>query len=374
MQESYYNGLIKDQFPIMVNIRREIHRFPELGMETVKTADLVESQAKELGLLSRRFGNGVIVDIGSDPEIALRADMDALPIQEATNVPFRSQIPGRMHACGHDMHTAILLGIMPIIKKLEIPVRLIFQPGEEIGKGALHMIKAGALQNIKFIFGLHAWTSLEPGEYHIVKGGAMAAVDNFNIRIHGTGGHAAYPHLSFDTIAEAGRLINRILEIPARRINPMDPAVVSIGYIMGGTANNVIPAEVQMGGTARSLKEEVSEKLKFEIESLSSEHVEVKYEKELPVLKNDIEYAYAIDKEIKEKVIEKQVPPTMGGEDFAYYCGHARCSFAFLGTGKINGVEVSKHSSHFDIHEESMIYGARLHLAAIFAASNMMHK
>ncbi len=374
MEENYYNELIKEQFSRMVNLRREIHKFPELGMDTVRTADLVESQANEFDLTARRVGNGVIVDIGSEPEIALRADMDGLPIREATNVPFKSQIDGRMHACGHDMHTAILLGLMPILKKLEVPVRLIFQPGEEVGKGALHMIKANALKNIKFIFGLHAWTSLEPGEYHIVKGGAMAAVDNFHIRIHGMGGHAAYPHLSFDTIAESGRLINKILEIPARRINPLDHAVVSIGYIRGGSANNVIPAEVEMGGTARSLKEEVSEKIKSEIESLSSENIEVEYERELPVLKNDIEYSVAIDKQINGKISNREVPPTMGGEDFAFYCKDAKCSFAFLGTGKINGIEVSKHSSLFDIHEESMIFGARLHLAAVYAATNLLQK
>lgn len=370
MAENYYD-LIKNEYTAMVNYRRQIHRYPELGMDTERTANVVAKVASDFGLEYKRIGNGIIVDLKPNPIIALRADMDALPIQEATDLPFKSEIPGRMHACGHDMHTAILLGLMPILKDMDVPVRLIFQPGEEIGKGALFMIENGALNGIKFIFGLHAWTSLEKGEYHIIKGGAMASVDNFRIKIHGPGGHAAYPHLTFDTIAEAGRIINRVLEIPARRINPMDHAVVSIGYVRGGTANNIIPTEVEIGGTARSLKEEVSDKLKFEIESLSNENVDVEYQNELPVLVNDKEYSIAIDRELNGGVIDREVPPTMGGEDFAFYCKYARCSFAFLGTGKIRGREVSKHSSIFDINEESMIYGARLHISAVKAAMNL---
>ncbi len=363
---------VNKQYPRMVELRRDIHRHPEVGMDTIRTSDLVVFEAKNFGLKYERIGNGVVVDFSDNPTIALRADMDALPINEETNLSFSSEIPNRMHACGHDMHTSILIGIMPIIKEMKLPVRMIFQPGEEIGKGAISMINGGALEGIKFIFGLHAWTSMDVGEYHIVKGGAMAAVDNFTVKITGKGGHAAYPHLAFDTVAEASHLINYLLEIPSRKINPLDPAVVSIGYIRGGTANNVIPQVVEMGGTARSLSQNVAATIEREIKSLSNEHVQVVYEKELPVLENDIEYSHAIDKLSEGLIRNRNVPPTMGGEDFAFYCKKTRCAFAFLGTGKINGIEVSKHSSNFDINEEAMIYGGLLHIAAALAAEELM--
>jgi len=363
---------VKKQFQRMVELRRDIHKHPEIGMETVRTSEIVISEASKFGLKYKKIGNGVVLDFVDEPHIALRADMDALPINEETNLLFSSEIPNRMHACGHDMHTAILLGLIPIVKNMNLPVRMIFQPGEEIGKGAISMIDGGALDGIKFIFGLHAWTSMDVGEYHIVKGGAMAAVDNFIIKIRGKGGHAAYPHLAYDTIAEAARLINYLLEIPSRKVNPLDPAVVSIGYIKGGYTNNVIPQIVEMGGTARSLNQNVASIIEREIKSISNEHVEVTYEKELPVLENDVEYSYSIDRIAKEFVKDRMVPPTMGGEDFAFYCKKTRCAFAFLGTGKINGIEVSKHSSNFNINEESMIYGALLHISAILAAEELI--
>ncbi|MEM0141411.1 MAG: M20 family metallopeptidase [Thermoplasmatales archaeon] len=361
--------LINKIYGKMVEFRRHIHNNPELGIDTPLTKNYVLSLAMELGFSYREISNGLIVDSEGKPKIALRADMDSLPIDEETGLPFSSKIKGRMHACGHDLHTAVLMGTMIYVREMDLKnVRFIFQPGEEIGKGAEMMIQGGALTGIQRIFGLHAWPSLNVGEYGICKGKAMAAVDEFEIVVKGNGGHGAYPHLAFDSILEATRISQYVLTIPARKINPIESAVVSIGYINGGRAKNVIPQEVRIGGTVRTFRIEDSKTIETELLKLKNEHVTIEYDRELPPLVNDKEFASQID-EVASKYLKKIEPqPTMGGEDFAFYCAKASGAFAFLGTGKIGGKEVSKHSSTFDVNEESMKYGLMLHISAIEAA------
>jgi amidohydrolase len=356
-------------YPLMIDYRRNIHQNPELGMETTETKNYVKKLAGDLGYGIREIGNGLIVDYGKDPKIALRADMDSLPIEEKTGLAFSSRNAGKMHACGHDMHTAILMGAMIYFKRTNLkPIRFIFQPGEEIGQGATAMIEGGAMEGIAHVFGLHAWPSLGVGEYFICKGKAMAAVDSFEVKVKGEGGHGAYPHLAYDTILESSRIIQHLLTIPARRINPLNSAVLSIGYVNGGMAKNIIPAEVTIGGTIRTFNREDSEIIEGEVTSLSGEHVEISYTRELPPLVNDEKFAAKIDEAASSYVKAVEAKPTMGGEDFSYYCSKAQCSFAFLGTGKIRGREVSKHSSVFDINEEAMKYGLLLHISAVTAA------
>ncbi|MEM3246843.1 MAG: amidohydrolase [Thermoplasmatales archaeon] len=350
----------------MVEFRRHIHSNPEIGMDTPMTRDYVQSLAQELGFPSRVIGNGLVVDSGGMPKIALRADMDSLPVEEMTGLPFASKIKGRMHACGHDMHTAVLMGAMLYAKEKGMKnVRFLFQPGEEIGKGAEMMIQGGALMGVERIFGLHAWPSLNVGEYSICRGKAMAAVDEFEIIVRGNGGHGAYPHLAFDTILEASRIAQYILTIPARKINPVESAVVSIGYIQGGRAKNVIPQEVRIGGTVRTFRIDDSRTIENEIMNLRNEHVSVEYQRELPPLVNDAGFASEIDEVASRYIKRVEAQPTMGGEDFSFYLSRVRGAFAFLGTGKVGGKEVSKHSSTFDINEESMKYGLILHISAI---------
>lgn len=362
---------IEKIFPSVVKFRRHIHENPELGLDTADTKRYVKEYSDSLGFQTREVGNGLIVESGNSPKIALRADMDALPIRENTGLPFSSKIDGRMHACGHDVHTATLMGAMTYVKEKTLPpVRFIFQPGEEIGKGAALMIEGGAMEGIQNTFGLHAWPSLGVGEYSILKGRAMAAVDEFDIKVSGTGGHGAYPHLAYDTVLESSRIIQRLLAVPARRIDPLNSAVLSIGYVNGGKARNIIPSQVEIGGTVRTFNVEDSAIIEKEVLSLEGEHVNVHYSKQLPPLINNPVYATNIDGVALNYLKNVQINPTMGGEDFSLYCKKSNASFAFLGTGKINGREVSKHSNVMDVNEEAMKYGIILHISAIVAASS----
>jgi len=365
------NNVIEEIYPKVIEIRRKIHQNPELGMETRETMKLVKSYAEILDFSIREIGNGIIVDSGPSPSIGLRADMDALPVEEKTGLPFSSKIKGRMHACGHDVHTSILIGVMEYCKRKKIDgIRFIFQPGEEIGQGARMMIEGGGIDGINSIFGLHVWPALDVGEYSIVKGTAMAAVDEFKIKIKGNGGHAAYPHLVFDTILESSRIIQNLISIPARKIDPLNPSVVSVGYVNGGKVTNVIPAEVEIGGTVRTHNKNDSIIIKREIEMMVSDHVEVEYKNELPPLVNNRKLSEEIDKNASKYLRNVEAKPSMGGEDFALYCDKATCAFAFLGTGKINGKEVSKHSNIFTVNEESIKFGILLHLAALESMKN----
>lgn len=361
-------NLVEKVYKKSVDLRRNIHENPELGMETHETMRTVKKYADELSIPSKEIENGLIVDIGQNPSVALRADMDALPVEENTGLPFSSKIKGRMHACGHDVHTATLVGVMEYCTEAGISgVRFIFQPGEEIGKGARMMIDGGAMDGIRAIFGLHVWPALDVGEYSIIKGTAMAAVDEFKIKVKGNGGHAAYPHLVFDTILESSRIIQNLISIPARKINPLNPSVVSVGYVNGGKATNVIPASVEIGGTVRTHLKSDSIIIEKEIRKMESEHIQIDYCNELPPLINDSDLAESIDSTASSYLKMVNAQPSMGGEDFALYCEKGQCAFAFLGTGKINGLEVSKHSNIFNVNEESIKYGIMLHLSAIEA-------
>ncbi|MCW6158414.1 MAG: M20 family metallopeptidase [Thermoplasmatales archaeon] len=360
-------------YPLMVEYRRHIHENPELGMDTLETKNYVKKLANDLGYSIKEVGNGLIIDSGKSPTVTLRADMDSLPIVESTGLSFSSKVKGRMHACGHDLHTSVLMGVMIYCKRMSLkPVRFIFQPGEEIGRGAAIMIDGGAMEGIGHTFGLHSWPALNVGEYSICRGKAMAAVDEFEIKVKGAGGHGGYPHLAYDTVLESSRIIQYLLTVPARRINPLESAVLSIGRINGGTANNIIPAEVTIGGTVRTYRKEDSQIIESELNKLKGEHVEVTYNRELPPLINDEKFARQIDAVATEYVKPVMAQPTMGGEDFAYYCEKAPCAFAFLGTGKIRGKEVSKHSDLFDINEEALKYGMMLHLSALNAVFEIL--
>lgn len=383
-------------FPKIVSIRRKIHQYPELAFEEYKTSKLVAQTLKSLNLkvelgIAKTGVVGIIEGKakgnGKAKVVALRADMDALPIQEQTNLPYASKVPGKMHACGHDSHTAMVLGSAMILNELKDQfsgvVKLIFQPSEEKNPGgASVMIKDGVLENPKvdFIFGLHVRPDAEPGKVFIKEGPLMASADEIYIKIKGKGGHGARPHFTIDPVVIASEIVLALQKITSRFFDPIEPRVLTIGSIHAGTATNIIPDEATISGTLRTMNEEwrkkaweMIEKVVRGIASTYGADCEIKISKGYPVLVNDPEATkFAREKAIellgKNKVFEAK--PVMGAEDFAYYLQKVPGCFIWLGAGSKNS-KYDIHSSKFTINEEAMKFGSSL-LAylAISALSN----
>jgi len=258
--------------PQLVKIRRQIHRYPEIGFEEFETAKLICRFLDRLNIpyRSKVARTGVVAEIGrGKPIVALRADMDALPITEHTGLPFASEVPGLMHACGHDAHTAALLGAATLLKETYLPsgtVRLLFQPAEETadeeGKsGADRMVEAGAMDEVDAVIAQHNIVDRPPGTILVSPGPILAATDMFNIVIHGRASHGAYPHQGVDAIVLAAQVVNAIQSIVARQIDPMEAGVVTVGTICGGRKANVIAQRVELTGTMRSFHDTVRQKL-----------------------------------------------------------------------------------------------------------------
>jgi len=262
----------KDLAPQLIDIRRRIHRHPEPGFEEFETAKLVCKVLDRLGIPYRAgmARTGVMAEAGQGkPIIALRADMDALPITERTGLPFASEVPGVMHACGHDAHTAALLGAAMLLTEMALPggtVRLLFQPAEETAddedkSGADRMVEAGAMNGVDAVVGQHNIPDQSPGTILVSPGPIMAATDMFEVVIHGRASHGAYPHRGVDAIVLAAQVVNAIQSIVARRIDPMEAGVVTVGTICGGRKANIIPERVELTGTLRSFDASVRQKL-----------------------------------------------------------------------------------------------------------------
>ncbi len=261
----------------MIAWRRQIHMHPELSFQEVETAKLVAENLAAMGIEAQTGvgKTGVVGYLGEgSPVIGIRADMDALPIHEANDVPYKSQKPGVMHACGHDGHTAILLGVARMLSEMEDrpagQIRFLFQPSEEASdsenkSGATRMIEDGALVGVDKVIALHVASDGPAGKVEIAGGYVTAAEDSFHIVLKGTGGHGAYPHQGTDPTFMLAQVINAIQGIRSRRVDPTKGATISIGYIYGGTVTNVIPAEVKLGGTMRSFDDDVRTQLKSEL-------------------------------------------------------------------------------------------------------------
>jgi amidohydrolase len=371
----------------LVEIRRTIHMHPELGFEEVETSKRVSEWLERFGLQVKRglAKTGVVGLLeGREPgkTVAIRADMDALPLDEANQVPYASKIKGKMHACGHDAHVAILLGVARFFSsnkdQVKGNIKWIFQPAEEGGGGGRVMVEEGVLENPKVdaIFGAHVFPLLPIGKVGIYEREGLAAADRFTIKIIGKGGHAAAPHLTKDPILAAGYLITQIHSIVSRNINPLDSGVVTVGKISGGTASNIIPDEVELLGTVRSLNPQVREELKSRIEQVIQGIVRsfgmdyrFDYEYGYPVLVNDTEMsklvASACSKGIGKKNVEV-LRPSMGGEDFAYYLEKVPGSFFRLGCrNEEKGIVHPYHSSLFDIDEEVLPFGVEMFIRII---------
>ncbi|GIW01021.1 M20 family metallopeptidase [Roseiflexus sp.] len=369
----------------IVRLRRDIHAHPELAFQEVRTAQLVAETLREIGGIDIRTGvgkTGVVGHLGTGdgPTIGIRADMDALPIDEATGLPFASQNPGVMHACGHDAHTAILLGVAHLLKQefaagnLRGNVRFLFQPAEEAQdaeglSGAPRMINDGALDGVDHVIALHVDSGLPVGKITIREGASSAAVDSFRGWITGSGGHGAYPHLGTDPLWMLLPVMQALHGIVARRVNPMHPAVVSLGVVRGGTASNVIPAEVYLEGTLRSFDPQVREQLLVEVErafavarAVGGDY-RLEIERGYPAGHNDATVSDWISTTVTDLIGADAIDRSrtgMGAEDFAYMTQKAPGAMFMLGAAIDDGVSRGHHTPIFDIDERALPIGAAI--------------
>ena len=375
----------------IVDIRRQLHRFPELMYEEVMTSQLVRDTLDELGI-SYQSGiaeTGVVATLGTgeSPCVALRADMDALPIHEETDVPFRSEVDGKMHASGHDCHTAMLLGAAKLLREREseLPgtVKLLFQPAEEGGAGGKRMRDEGVLENptVERIFGLHVWPPLPTGTIGSRTGTFLAAAGELKITIHGKGGHAAKPHYCIDPVVTSAKVITELQTIISRNLDPLDSGVVSITAIHGGEAYNVIPETVQMSGTIRALTMERLHWLQDRVRSLTT-HVAAANDctatiefpgHAYPPTVNDGNVWGSVQDfagELLGRDAVHEVPPVMGGEDFAFYTEQVPGCFVALGIrNEEAGCTHNVHHPLFKVDEDALPIGSALH--ACFAVQTL---
>jgi amidohydrolase len=364
----------------LVGLRRRIHQHPELGFQEVETSRLVAQTLAStgLGVQTAVAKTGVVGHLGRNgPIVALRADMDALPISEANKLAYTSRVSGVMHACGHDAHTAMLLGAAMLLSKRNVPgrVRFLFQPCEEgsdaEGKsGAMRMVDEGAMTDVGAVIALHVDPRVDTGQVTVSAGPICAAADSFAATIVGSGCHGAFPHLGVDPVFISAQVMTAIQGIVSRRVDPTAPAVVTVGSIHGGSASNVIPPEVQLKGTIRSLSEDVRrqlwEELRRCLESTRALGGDFRLDIQggFPVLSNDATVASLIRQVASEMLGEEHVRPQrveMGAEDFAILAEQAPGAMFNLGV-KRPGVEkpANLHNPEFDIDEAALPIGAAI--------------
>lgn len=371
----------------IIEWRRHLHKHPELGFEEIQTAKLVEDKLKSFGLaVSTRVGRtgviGLLQGCRNGPCIGLRADMDALPIQETGKLPFTSVNDGIMHACGHDGHVSMLLGAAKVLSgmhdRLKGSVKFIFQPGEEGKGGARYMIRDGVLEDpdVEEIYGLHLWNYQECGTVGIKEGPILAASNPFTLVVKGKGGHGASPHGTIDAIVVAANLITSLQTIVSRNTNPLESTVVSIGKVEGGYTYNVIADKVVLQGTARAYTEEnrqlVIRRLNEIVDGVAKTfgaEILLDYQDGYPCTINGQEQANKVS-HAAEKIVGNgvQFPTmTMGGEDFSFYLQKVPGCFFFLGSAPEDSKPMSfpHHSSNFDINENALLIGSSIFVQLI---------
>jgi hippurate hydrolase len=356
--------------------RREMHAHPELRYDVHRTAASVVDRLKSFGCddVVAGIGQTGVVGVirgrkGGSKVVGLRADMDALPIEEETGLPYKSTVPGKMHACGHDGHTAMLLGAAKYLaetRNFAGTAVVIFQPAEEGGAGALAMVKDGLITRfgIQEVYGMHNYPGLPVGQFAIRSGPTMASADHIEITLEGKGGHAAKPHLSVDTILVGAQIINQLQSIVARNVDPLEAAVVSICMFQSGFTDNVIPQHARLRGTARALKPEIRELLQKRIGEviegtarLYGASAKITYTNGYPVVVNherQTAFAAGVAGEIagKDKV-DTNAPPVMGAEDFAFMLQERPGAFIFVGNGDSAGL----HHPAYDFNDEAIPVG-----------------
>jgi len=360
--------------------RRDFHENPELLYEVHRTAGIVSDKLKQFGCDEVVTGigrTGVVAVIKGKTDksgkvIGIRADMDALPIEEATGAPHQSKVRGAMHACGHDGHTAILLGAAKYLaetRNFDGTAVMIFQPAEEGGAGAEAMLKDGLLERfgVQEVYGLHNMPGIPVGNFALRPGPLMAAADRFDIQIEGKGGHAARPHEGIDTLLVACQVVTALQSIVARNVNPLESAVVSVCSIQAGNTFNVIPQHARLLGTVRTLTDEVRDlcetRIRAVVESVCAAYdatVKIEYSRGYPVTRNHPEQADFLARIAAqvggEGAVDADVTPLMGAEDFSYMLEQRPGAYIFLGNGATAGV----HHPAYDFNDEAIPYGVSL--------------
>jgi len=366
----------------IIELRRDLHRHPELGFQEFRTSAKVSEFLRASGLEPTEgiavTGVSAIIEGGQPgPTLMLRADMDALPIQEETDLEFASQQAGKMHACGHDLHTAILLGTARLLQdmkpRLKGRVKLIFQPAEEGPGGAAPMIAQGVLENVDYALGLHLWSDLPCGHVAITPGPVMAAADTFRVKIHGRGGHAAYPHESEDPIVAAAALITAMQTLVSRSTSPFDSAVVSVTQIQGGTADNIIPERVEFSGTIRTFQpatkaaliKRMQEMVAYLCKSYGAEGTFEFFEGYPALINNPVPCQWVADA-ADQMNLPRAAQATMGGEDMAYYLQKVPGAFFFLGAAPDQPDRVfPHHHPKFQLDERAVPLAMELFLRCV---------
>jgi amidohydrolase len=382
--------LIKNVLEEVIKWRRDLHQIPEVGQYLPQTSEYVCKQLETMGI-SYKKGVGIECAIvatiegtkeGKGKTIALRADMDANPVKEETNLPFASK-NGSMHSCGHDAHTAILLGVVKILNQMKEQfsgkIVFLFQPAEEISAGAKPMIDGGCLEGVESIIGMHVGniaSDTPSGTAVFSKGSMMACLDKWTMTVHGVGAHGAFPHASHDPVIMATHIIASIQEIVSRELNPVDPGVVTVGIINGGTSYNVIPGSVYLEGTARAVNQNTREFIAKRIGEIAESvakafrgSIEYNYIFGAPPLVNDEEFTLKVMESVKKAIGEDNVQlmdkPVMGGEDFSYYLEKVPGTFIFLSNPlEIDGVCYPHHNSKFAIDEQYFDRGITIFVQA----------
>jgi amidohydrolase len=383
------DGLIEDGKDKVIEWRRHLHRNPELSFEEVETSRFVYERLESFGglELSRPTETSVLARlVGEDasrrPKIAIRADMDALPIDEENDFEFVSKNPGVMHACGHDGHTAILLGVAKILSgmrgEIKGEVRFVFQHAEEqLPGGAQELVRAGVVDGADAVVGLHLTARLKVGKIGIGYGPRGAASDTFEILVKGEGGHAARPHRTVDTVATAAQVVTNLQHVVSRNTDPLESAVVSVTRITGGTTHNAIPALVELEGTVRTLNEEVREKVPEDMERIVKGVTEAhgaaysfEYRRGYRSIVNDEEVTRVVEETAREVFGDEAVElprPGMGGEDFSAYQQVSPVSFFLVGArNEEKGITYPNHHPRFTIDEDALENGVKMFVNATF--------
>ncbi len=366
----------------LIELRRDLHQYPELAMEETRTAEIIADRLRASGLEVRTgVGKTGVVGVlrGGQPgkTLAIRADIDGLPVQEETDLPFKSNVPGKMHACGHDGHVAIGLTVADILaqhrNELRGNVTFLFQPAEERIGGAEPMIADGALKNpdVDAVIALHLWNGLPAGQVAVRSGATFASADSFTLRVRGSGGHGAMPHLSVDPIVVASQIVVALQPLISREISPFNPAVVTVGSIHGGTAFNIIPDEVVLEGTFRAYSPEDRAHLEARIQEVA-QHVaaslrasaSVEISHGCPPCISDEHMARLVQRAAAAAVGEQNVRDderTTGSDDMAYFLEAVPGCYFLVGTqNKATGCDAPHHSARFKIDEAGLPVGVEV--------------
>ncbi|MEN9205659.1 MAG: M20 family metallopeptidase [Thermostichales cyanobacterium DRC_bins_46] len=373
---------MRDLYPSLVAWRRQIHQQPELGFAEVRTAALIQQLLQDWGIPHQAgvAQTGVVATISGSragKTLAIRADMDGLPIQEDNPVPYRSQVAQRMHACGHDGHVAIALGTAKLLweqrQRLPGQVKIVFQPAEESPGGAKPMIAAGVVQDVDAMLGLHLWNNLPVGSVGVKSGPAMANTDRFYLQILGKGGHGAMPHQTVDALVVGCQVVSALQTIVARSVDPLQPAVVTVGKFQAGDTFNVIAAKAELWGTVRTFDPDTAELIPKRLEEIVAGICQaygalyhLDYERTYPAVSNHPQLAALVEQAARDTLGEQaRIHPemTMGGEDMAFFLEKVPGCYFFLGSANPElGLTFPHHHPRFDFDETALPLGVELFL------------